>query len=76
MFTMRAYFKTWLGYFQKLEELEKEEEMREKAGFYDNSDEEEDEETKNIRGLAAKIREKKKIMKVKNNIYVINLKNA
>lgn len=48
-----------------MDELEKEEETRTQAGYYDDSDEEEDEETKNIQHLAAKIREKKKIMKVR-----------
>ncbi len=38
---------------QKLEELEKEEELREKAGFYD-SDESSDEEMKEIRKVANK----------------------
>jgi len=45
--------------FQKLEALEKEEELREEAGFYDDEEESEDEEAKDIRQLAAKIREKK-----------------
>jgi len=44
--------------------LEKEEELREQAGYYDDTDEEEDEDSTNIRQLAAQIREKKKIMKV------------
>merc|ERR1712135_256234 len=38
---------------------EKEEELREEAGFYDDDEESEDEEAKDIRKLAAKIREKK-----------------
>jgi nucleolar GTP-binding protein len=50
---------------QKLEELEREEELREQAGYYDDTDEEEDEETSNIKQLASQIREKKKIMKVR-----------
>jgi len=47
----------------KLEELEREEELREKSGFYDIESEEEDENMKEIRGLAGKIRIKKKLMK-------------
>lgn len=47
----------------KLDELEKEEEEREKAGVYDSDSEEEDLEYKEIHGLALKIREKKKLMK-------------
>ena len=38
--------------FQKLDELEKEEELRERAGYYDNEDSEEDEEMKEIRKTA------------------------
>ncbi len=50
---------------QRLEELEEEEEAREKAGFYaEDSSEEEDAEMAQVRDLASKIREKKKIMKV------------
>jgi nucleolar GTP-binding protein len=47
-----------------LEDLEKEEDLREQAGYYDDTDEEVDEETINIQQLASQIREKKKIMKV------------
>lgn len=47
-----------------MEELEREEELREEAGYYDDTDEEEDEEGENIKQLASQIREKKKIMKV------------
>ncbi|XP_062580603.1 GTP-binding protein 4-like [Saccostrea cucullata] len=47
---------------KKLDELEKEEEMREQAGYYDNESEEEDEEMKSIRKTARKIREKRKII--------------
>jgi len=53
---------------KKLEELEKEEEIRERAGYYDDSDEEEDDEVKSIRGLAAKIREKKKLMRIERDL--------
>ncbi|KAK3106433.1 hypothetical protein FSP39_019818 [Pinctada imbricata] len=47
---------------KKLDELEKEEEMREKAGYYDSDSEEEDENMKDIRKTAKKIREKRKII--------------
>ncbi len=47
----------------KLETLEKEEEEREKSGYYDSESEEEDENMKEIRSLATKIRTKKKLMK-------------
>lgn len=40
--------------FQKLDNLEKEEEIKEKAGFYADSESEDDEEMKNIRELAKK----------------------
>lgn len=46
---------------KKLEELEKEEELREAAGEYDSEPESEDEEMVEIRQLAQKIREKKKL---------------
>merc|ERR1712002_722011 len=48
--------------FEKLEELEKEEDMREKAGFYNNDSESEDEDMREIRELASQIRDKRKIM--------------
>eukprot|EP00096_Caligus_rogercresseyi_P013974 TRINITY_DN6536_c0_g1_i1.p1 TRINITY_DN6536_c0_g1~~TRINITY_DN6536_c0_g1_i1.p1 ORF type:complete len:674 (-),score=201.45 TRINITY_DN6536_c0_g1_i1:95-2074(-) len=48
----------------KLDELEKEEEAREKAGFYASDEEEEENEgMEEIRELAGKIRVKKKLMK-------------
>ncbi|XP_013398687.1 nucleolar GTP-binding protein 1 [Lingula anatina] len=47
---------------KKLDELEKEEELREKAGAYDSDESLEDEEMKDIRATAKKIRETKKIM--------------
>lgn len=47
---------------KKLDELEKEEEMREQAGYYDNESEEEDDEMKEIRKTARKIREKRSII--------------
>lgn len=47
---------------KKLDELEKEEEMREQAGYYDNESEEEDDEMKEIRKTARKIREKRNII--------------
>ncbi|KAK6180820.1 hypothetical protein SNE40_008803 [Patella caerulea] len=43
----------------KLEELEKEEELREKAGFYNDDTEEEDEEMQDLRKTARKIRNKR-----------------
>lgn len=46
---------------KKLEELEKEEELREAAGEYDSEPESEDEEMMEIRQLAKQIREKKKL---------------
>jgi len=48
---------------EKLEALEKEEELREKAGVYDSEESEEDENMKEIREMASKIRVKKKLMK-------------
>merc|ERR550534_1968446 len=48
--------------FQKLEELEKEEELREKAGFYNDDSESEDEDMREIRDLASQICDKRKIM--------------
>jgi len=47
----------------KLEELEKEEELRDKSGYYDIESEEDDENMKEIRQLAGKIRIKKKLLK-------------
>ncbi len=52
----------------KLEALEKEEEEREKSGYYDSESEEEDENMKEIRSLAVKIRTKKKLMKNEQRI--------
>merc|ERR1719242_616464 len=64
---------TWQGHniadfvdpdiMEKLEALEKEEEAREKAGFYDSEESEEDENYAEIKELATKIRHKKAIMK-------------
>jgi len=48
---------------EKLETLEKEEELRDQSGYYDIESEEEDENMKEIRTLAGKIRIKKKLMK-------------
>ena len=47
----------------KLEALEKEEELRDQSGYYDIESEEEDDNMKEIRTLAGKIRIKKKLMK-------------
>ena len=46
---------------QKLEELEREEEERDKSGFYDVEIEDDDEEMSEIRSLAKEIRTKKKL---------------
>jgi nucleolar GTP-binding protein len=64
---------TWQGHniadfidpdiMEKLEALEKEEEAREKAGFYDSDESDEDATYEEIKELAGKIREKKSIMK-------------
>ena len=48
-------------FLKKLEELEKEEELRTAAGEYDSESESEDEEMAEIRQLAKQIREKKKL---------------
>lgn len=48
-------------FLKKLEELEKEEELRTAAGEYDSESESEDEEMVEIRQLAKQIREKKKL---------------
>jgi len=48
---------------KKLDDLEKEEGLREKSGYYDINSEEEDENMKEIRSLAGRIRIKKKLMK-------------
>uniref|UniRef100_A0A3B3CJD4 Nucleolar GTP-binding protein 1 n=1 Tax=Oryzias melastigma TaxID=30732 RepID=A0A3B3CJD4_ORYME len=47
---------------KKLEDLEKEEELKERAGEYDSDDESEDEDMQEIRSLAKQIREKKQLM--------------
>lgn len=46
---------------EKLEELERQEEAREEAGFYDNDEESDDEETKEIKQMAQQIRDKRAI---------------
>ncbi|XP_060074970.1 GTP-binding protein 4-like [Ylistrum balloti] len=51
---------------EKLDALEKEEDLREKAGYYDNESSEEDEEMKYIRRTAKKIKEKRKIMMIES----------
>lgn len=53
---------------QKLEQLEKEEELRERSGVYDSDMESDDETMKEIRELAVKIRTKKKLMKNEQRI--------
>ncbi|GFR19587.1 nucleolar GTP-binding protein 1, partial [Trichonephila clavata] len=52
---------------EKLDKLDKEEELREAAGFYDESESEDDEEKRNISMLARKIREKKKLMRMERD---------
>ena len=47
---------------EKLNALEKEEELREQAGYYENESSEEDEEMQEIRQTAAKIREKRQLI--------------
>uniref|UniRef100_A0A3Q3N3B5 Nucleolar GTP-binding protein 1 n=1 Tax=Labrus bergylta TaxID=56723 RepID=A0A3Q3N3B5_9LABR len=47
---------------KKLEDLEKEEELKERAGEYDSDDDSEDEEMQEIRVLAKQIREKKQLL--------------
>jgi len=53
---------------KKLDELEKEEDLREKAGFYKEDSDEDDEEMAQVRELASKIREKKKILKIESRL--------
>merc|ERR1712113_260295 len=57
---------------EKLEALEKEEELRDQSGYYDIESEEEDENMKEIRTLAGKIRIKKKLMKNDRKIHRTN----
>merc|ERR1712154_713273 len=64
---------TWQGHniadfidpdiMEKLEALEKEEEARERAGFYDSEESEEDEGYAEIKELAGEIRHKKALLK-------------
>merc|ERR1712055_1245698 len=64
---------TWQGHniadfidpdiMEKLEALEKEEEARERAGYYDSEESEEDESYEEIKELAGKIRHKKALLK-------------
>uniref|UniRef100_A0A8C4IDQ7 Nucleolar GTP-binding protein 1 n=1 Tax=Dicentrarchus labrax TaxID=13489 RepID=A0A8C4IDQ7_DICLA len=51
---------------KKLEDLEKEEELKERAGEYDSDDESEDEDMQEIRVLAKQIREKKQLLIVQS----------
>ncbi|KAG8179833.1 hypothetical protein JTE90_020816 [Oedothorax gibbosus] len=53
---------------EKLDKLEKEEELREEAGFYAESESEDDDEMKTIRALAKKIREKKGLLRQDHQI--------
>lgn len=52
---------------KKLEELEREEALREAAGMYDK-EESDDEQTKEIRQLAQQIRDKKKILQIESRL--------
>lgn len=52
---------------KKLDELEKEEELREKAGYYNSEDSEEDEEMKETRKLAKVIREKRQLITLESS---------
>jgi len=58
---------------KKLEELEKEEELRDQSGYYNLESESEDENMKDIRSKASQIRIKKKLMK--NDQRIDNTKN-
>ena len=53
---------------KKLEEIEKEEELREGVGFYDSGSDPEDDEMKTTRKTASKIREKKVIHAINRRI--------
>ena len=57
---------------KRLEELEREEEELERNGYYDYESEGEDENVKELRGLAKKIRERKAIMKVEQRMNQTN----
>jgi len=69
---------TWQGHniadfidpdiMEKLEALEKEEEARERAGFYDSEESEVDESYEEIKELAGKIRHKKALLKADQRI--------
>jgi len=73
---------TWQGHniadfvdpdiMEKLEALEKEEEARERAGYYDSEESEEDENYEEIKELAGKIRDKK--AKMKRDQFIDNTK--
>lgn len=52
----------------KLEELEREEELRIESGVYDEEEDDDDEESKIIHKMANKIREKKKIISIESKI--------
>merc|ERR1712038_746568 len=69
---------TWQGHniadfvdpdiMEKLEALEREEEARERAGYYDSEESEEDESYAEIKYLATKIRHKKALLKADQRI--------
>jgi len=52
----------------KLEELERQEGLREEAGYYDDDEESEDEETKEIRKMAQQIRDKRTIQLIESHL--------
>lgn len=69
----RLYFVALLirlkNLLQKLNALEKEEELREQAGYYNNEDSDEDEEMKEIRGTAAmQVTKKRKTIKKQKSL--------
>jgi len=62
--------------FQKLEELEKEEELREAAGFYDSDDEEVSPEDAQLKVVAEKIRKAKKLRLQEHRLKKMQGSNA
>jgi len=62
--------------FRNLEEMEKEEELREAAGFYDSDDEEVDEEDEHMREVAKNIRKAKKIRLQEHRLKKMQGSNA
>lgn len=62
--------------FQKLEELEKEEELREAAGFYASDDEEVNPEDEELKEMAEKIRQAKKLRLQEHRLKKMQGSNA